>query len=266
MLRVFQSKIFREDLKDFSIPTLSFRKFEDVENKVDFSNGTYKFCLPLSVGDFPEAKVPPCFSNDKEEIREFVEMQQQKNKRKAFMILDLGISNLEDMEYSGVISTYSDKGLTNYYDLSTSISLSLKNPILTAMNEGISPRDLPADVFLNYEHVFSPNASFPKVKITNENANLEELKDIIYQAYVASLGVHEVGQKYDGDNYEEHVLFFTDKSKNVWMYDMIGKMSFLQEEEADAKKINQELDYVYTVPDIEKPKEFTLKKETEQLN
>lgn len=256
MLRVFQSKIFREDLREFTIPTLAFREFDDIKNKIDFGNGTYKFCLPLSVGDFPEAKVPPCFSNDADEIKTFVEEQKTVNKRKAFMILDLGVDNLEDMQYSGVVSTYSEKGLTDYYDTSTTISLSLKNPVLTAMTEGISPRDLPADVYLNYEHVFSPNASFPRVTVTNDEANLDDLKDIIYQAYVASLGIHEIGKKYDGDNYEEHVLFFTDKDKNVWFYDMIGKMSFLQAEKCDRELIDKELDYVFSVPNIEKPKVY----------
>lgn len=249
MLRLFQSKIFREDLQEFSIPTISFRNFEDVSTKIDFSNNTYKFCLPLSVGDFPEANVPPCFSNSKEEISQFVEKQKQEKRRKAFMILDLGVTSLEDIKYSGVISTYSMRGLYDYLNTSTSISLALKNPIITAMTTGISPRDLEADIYLDYDHVFSPSASFPEVTVTKENVNINDLKDIIFQAYCASLGIHQVGKKYDGDNYEEHVLFFTDNSRKVWLYDISERASFLKESE-----VNEELNYVYSLSDIEKPK------------
>lgn len=69
MLRLFSAKIFRECLEDYSLPIYAFENFDDVEKAIDMKNGTYKFCLPVSVGDFPEVNVPACFSNEENELK-----------------------------------------------------------------------------------------------------------------------------------------------------------------------------------------------------
>ena len=85
MLNLLSSKIFREDLSDYALPRWAFENFEDIERAIDLNTGTYKFCIPVSIGDFSEIKVPACFSNDVEELRAFVENKKQKNVGKRLL-------------------------------------------------------------------------------------------------------------------------------------------------------------------------------------
>ena len=88
--------------------------------------------------------------------------------------------------------------------------MTLKNPILTYIQEGISPRDLTPDMQLTYNHISNPNCAFPTIEIQNKGVDLDQYKEIIYQAYLASIKIHEVSELYDGSEYSEHALFFVD--------------------------------------------------------
>lgn len=244
MLRLLSSKIFREDLSEFALPMWAFEDFEDVKRKIDITNNTYKFCLPVSIGDFAETNVPACFSNNEDELREFVRIQSEVNYRKAFIISDFKVSDMKNICFSGIINTDSKKGLTNYLNKSTTISITLKNPILTYGQEGISPRDLPADVELYYENVSNPSCAFPKINIKKDNFNLDRYKDIIYQAYLASVKMHEVSERYDGEEYSEYALFFVDDKNKIWLYEIIGEESFLGRANYDEKLLKDELNLV----------------------
>lgn len=244
MLRIFSSKIFREDLSDYALPMLAFENFEDVEKVMDMNSGTYKFCLPVSIGDFPETNVPACFSNNAEELRDFVEKQKTLKHRRAFIISDFQVNDLANVCFSGVISTYSQKGYCDYIDKSTTISMTLKNPILTYGQEGISPRDLPADIQLDYDHVSNPFCAFAKVAIKKDNFDLEKFKNVICQAYLASSKIHEVSEMYDGEEYSEHALFYVDEKYRVRLYEIVGEESFLGRSRYDGNKIRDELGYV----------------------
>ena len=244
MLRLLSSKIFREDLEEYALPMWAFENFEDIEKRIDLNNGTYKFCLPVSVGDFAETNVPACFSNDPEELRKFVAEQKEKNHRKAFIISDFQVYDLGNICYSGVISTSSKKGMGDFYDKSTTISMTLKNPILTYGQEGISPRDLPPDIQLTYDHVSNPNCAFPKIDVQTEHFDLDTYKNIIYQAYQASTKIHEVAEEYDGDEYSEHTLFFVNHKDKVQLYEIIGEESFIGRASYDPTMIRDELDLI----------------------
>ena len=93
----------------------AFENFEDIERAIDLNTGTYKFCIPVSIGDFSEIKVPACFSNDVEEFRAFVEQQKTEKRRKAFIISDFQVDDLDTICYSGVISTSSQKGISDFF-------------------------------------------------------------------------------------------------------------------------------------------------------
>lgn len=244
MLRLLSSKIFREDLDEFALPMWAFENFEDVKTKIDMENNTYKFCLPVSIGDFAETNVPACFSNNKNELRDFVRMQTEINHRKAFIISDFKVSDMKNICFSGIINTAQKKGLTNYLNKSTTISITLKNPILTYGQEGISPRDLPADVELYYENVSNPFCAFPKINIKKDNFDLDKYKDIIYQSYMASVKMHDVSEKYDGEEYSEYALFFVDDKNKIWLYEIIGEESFLGRANYDEKMLQDELSLV----------------------
>ena len=244
MLRLFSSKIFREDLGDYALPVYAFSVFQDIEKTIDMQNGTYKFCLPVSVGDFPEVNVPACFSLNPEEIKEFVELQKEKMHRKAFILSDFQVSNLDDICYSGTISTFSEKGLYDYYNQSTVVSLALTNPILTYAERGISPRDLPPDIELVYDHVSNSSCAFGKISKLDSNVNLDEYTNIIYQAYLASTKIHQAANQYDGDEYSEHVLFFVDNQHNIRLYEIVGEDSFIKMANCDSNMIREELDYI----------------------
>lgn len=244
MLRLFSSKIFREDLEDYALPVYSFDDYKDIEETIDMENGTYKFCLPVSIGDFPEVNVPACFSLNSEEIRDFVELQKEKMHRKAFILSDFQVSDLNNIWYSGTISTFSEKGLYDYYNQSTVISLALTNPILTYAECGISPRDLPPDIELVYDHVSNSSCAFGKISKLNPNVDLEEYTNIIYQAYLASMKIHQAANQYDGDEYSEHVLFFVDNQQNIRLYEIVGEDSFIKQANCDSDMIREELDFI----------------------
>ena len=244
MLRLFSSKIFREDLGEFALPMWSFEKFEDVKHKIDMSNHTYKFCLPVSVGDFAEINVPACFSNNETELREFIKLQTEINHRRAFIISDFKVMDITKICFSGIINTNSKRGLYDYFNKSTTISIALKNPILTYGQEGISTRDLPADIELYYKTVSNPLCAFPKIKIKKDNFDLDKYKNIIYQAYIASVKMHGVSERYDGEEYNEYALFFVDDKGKIWLYEIIGEESFLGRANYDDKMLREELNLV----------------------
>lgn len=204
-------------------------------------SGTYKFCLPVSIGDFPETNVPACFSNSAEELRNFVNMQREKYHRKAFIISDFQVMDLSNICFSGVISTYSQKGMGNFWDKSTNISITLKNPILTYGQEGISPRDLPADLFVTYDHISEPSCAFPEIEIKKETFDLYLYRNVIYQAYMASAKIHEIAEMYDGEEYKIHTLFFIDDKYKVWLYEIVGEESFLGKSKCNMNMLKEEL-------------------------
>ena len=256
MLRLFSSKIFREDLNDYALPIYAFEDFEDIKGAVNMKNGTYKFCLPVSIGDFPEVNVPACFSSTEEELRKFVEIQKDKMHRRAFILSDFQVSNLSDLWYSGTISVFSKKGLYDYYNQSTTVALALKNPILTYAEQGISPRDLPPDIELSYNHVFNDSCAFGKIERLSSNVDLDEYKNIIYQAYLASIKIHQIVKEYDGDEYSEHALFFVDDQHKIHLYEIVGEDSFLCKASKDDKMIRAELDFIKSYSsNIEESKE-----------
>lgn len=244
MLRIFSSKIFREDLRGFSLPVWAFERFDDVKRKINILSNTYKFCLPVSIGDFPETNVPACFSNSEDELRQFVDTQIKINHRKAFIISDLKVSDISNILFSGIINTYSKRGLYDYLNKSTTISITLKNPILTYGQEGISPRDLPADIELFYDHVSNPYCAFPEINIKKEKFNLNRYKNIIYQAYIVSTRIHQASERYDGTEYNEYALFFVDDKYKIWLYEIIGEESFLGRSTYNEKELKEELKLV----------------------
>lgn len=244
MLRIFSSKIFREDLNEFALPMWTFERFEDIKKKMNTLSDTYKFCLPVSIGDFPEINVPACFSNDENELKKFVDTQIKINHRKAFIISDFKVPDITDICFSGIINTSSSKGLYDYLNKSTTISITLKNPILTYGQEGISPRDLQADIELFYDHISEPSHAFPKINVKKDDFDLDKYKNIIYQAYMASIKIHEVSKRYDGEEYNEYALFFVDNKYRVWLYEIIGEESFLNRAVYNEKELKEELSLV----------------------
>lgn len=244
MLRIFSSKIFREDLSMFACPMYAFEHFSDVKRKMDMDSGTYKFCLPVSVGDFPEINVPACFSNKESELAQFVDLQIRMNHRKAFILSDFGVYDIADICFSGIINICSQKGLYDYYNRSTSISLTLKNPIQMYGEKGISPRDLPADIGLWYDHVSNTCCAFPKVTVKRDGLDLGLYKNIIYQAYCASAKMHEISVQYDGNAYHEYALFFVDRNQRIWLYEIVGEESFLGCAKHEEMLLNRELELV----------------------
>ncbi len=244
MLRILSSKIFREDLNEFALPMWAFENFEDVEKLEELYSGTYKFCLPVSIGDFNETNVPACFSSDVEELRKFVSEQKNKNDRRAFIISDFQVNNLDNLLFSGVISTSQIKGESNYLEQSTTISMTFKNPIKTYAIEGVSPRDLPADIQLTYDHVHSENHAFPKIDIKKEGLDLKNIRHLIYQSFKAASKIHNVSEEYDGTEYSTHTLFFVDKSHRIRLYEIIGEEAFLGKAKVDTSMLRTELDLI----------------------
>ena len=104
MLRLFTPTVFRESVSDYSLPIVAFESFDDVEKEIDLSSKTFKFLLPVSIGDFAESNVPACFSNDENELRRFYEQQVNENNRHAFIISDFQVEDLDDICYSGTIN------------------------------------------------------------------------------------------------------------------------------------------------------------------
>lgn len=247
MLRLLSSKIFREDLSEYALPMLSFEDFEDIENLPNMSEDTFKFCLPVSVGDFSETNVPACFSNEIKTLRDFVEQQKIVNNRKAFIISDFGVSDIDDILYSGIICVSSKYGMTRILDKSTTISLSFKNPIKTYAQEGISPRDLDADIQLTYDHIGSENHAFPSVKVNSKQVSLKSLRYLILDAFRASSLLHRVSALYDGNEYTTYTLFFVDKQKKIRLYEVIGEEAFLGKRNQPYSMLREELDLVKSI-------------------
>ena len=86
MLRLLSPRIFREGPKEYALPMFAFEDIDDVFKNWDLYNGTYKFLLPVSVGDFKEINVPACFSNNPDVLIEFYEEQKIKEKLLLFLI------------------------------------------------------------------------------------------------------------------------------------------------------------------------------------
>lgn len=244
MLRLYSPKIFRENFNDWVLPMWIFENFEEVEKVVDMESGTYKFCLPVSIGDFAEQNVPACFSKQQEELKKFVELQKSQNHRQAFLLSDFQVKELSDICYSGTIGIFSKKGLTNYLNKETSINITFQNPIETYATKGISPRDLFPDIEMNYSNVVDLHCAFPIVHIHRQVKDLESCREMIAQAYLASQKLHKISEEYDGTDYSNYALFFVDKNCHIWLYEVVGANSFVKDAPIDKQKIREELDVV----------------------
>jgi hypothetical protein len=243
MLRLFSSKIFREDVPDYALPMFAFENFDDLEGNLELDNGTYKFLIPVSVGDFPETNVPACFSNNKEELRSFYNEQKNKNKRKAFIISDFLVDDMENILYSGTITVSSKPGYADTKDKSTTITVSYKNPIKTYATEHVSPRDLKEDVVATFDRMTDEEHSFPK--ITNKSSYpLRKAQSIIVQAFDASRKLHEASSVYDGSIYDNYVLFYVDQLGKIRLYEIVGAESFVNRSRKPQDLIREELDIV----------------------
>lgn len=243
MLRLFSSKIFREDVSDYALPMFAFENFDDLDGNIDLDNGTFKFLIPVSVGDFPETNVPACFSNKKEELREFYNEQRTKNKRRAFIISDFLVDDMEDILYSGTITVSSKKGYKDTKDKSTTITVSYKNPIKTYATEHVSPRDLKEDVVATFERMTDIEHSFPKIT-NNSPYPLKKAQSIIVQAFDASRKLHEASSLYDGETYDNYILFYVDQLGKIRLYEIIGAESFVNRARKPRELIREELDIV----------------------
>lgn len=243
MLRIFSSKIFREDVSDYALPMFAFENFDDLDGNIDLDNGTFKFLIPVSVGDFPETNVPACFSNNRDVLRNFYNEQRTKNKRKAFIISDFLVEDMEDILYSGTITVSSKKGYKDAKDMSTTVTVSYKNPIKTYATEHVSPRDLKEDVVATFERMTDLDHSFPKIT-NNSPYPLKKAQSIIVQAFDASKKLHEASSVYDGDDYDNYVLFYVDRLDRIRLYEIIGAESFVNKSRKPRDLIREELDIV----------------------
>lgn len=257
MLRLLSPRIFRDGPKEYALPMLAFEDIDDVFKNWDLYNGTYKFLLPVSVGDFEEVNVPACFSNDPNVLREFYEEQKTKNKRKAFIISDFLVTDLDKLSYSGIINTSSTKDGKGMVDKSTTISLTYKNPILTYANEGISPRDLKADVEATYDRVSDMEHSIPEI-VNKSDKPISLSRDILVQAFDAARKIHDASLAYDGEEYNEYTLFYVDALGKVKLYEIIGEESFLKKAKKMPEVVRDELDIVKNGGDSVKKLEKTL--------
>lgn len=243
MLRFFSSKIFRVYLYNYSLPMIVFEDFDDVKNGIDLNNGTYKFCLPVSVGDFAEVNVPACFSNKEEELRRFYEEQKSKNKRVAFIMSDFLVTDLNSICYSGTINVSSKKVGREEYEKNIVVGVTYKNPIITYGTEGISPRDLPADIEATYSRFTDLEHTFPKI-VSNGKYPIADSAKILLQAYEAGLKLHDSAFSYDGEEYNEYALFYVDCKGNIKLYEVVGEESFLGKSKVDRDLIKDELNFI----------------------
>lgn len=257
MLRLLSPRIFREGPKEYALPMFAFEDIDDVFKNWDLYNGTYKFLLPVSVGDFEEVNVPACFSNDPDVLREFYEEQKTKNKRKAFIISDFLVTDLDKLSYSGIINTSSVKDGKGMVDKSTTISLTYNNPILTYANEGISPRDLKADVEATYDRVSDMEHSIPKI-VNKSDKPISFSRDILVQAFDAARKIHDVSHAYDGEEYNEYTLFYVDALGKVKLYEIIGEESFLKKAKKMPEIVKDELNVIKNGGDSVKKLKKTL--------
>lgn len=254
MLRLLSPKIFREGPSEYALPMVAFEDFEDVLKIWDLYNGTYKFLLPVSKGEFAEVNIPACFSKDPDELRKFYEVQKKENKRSAFIISDFLVTDLEDICYSGIINTVRTirkSKVRSEFEENTTIRLTYKNPIITYAEEGISPRDLKADVKIEYDRISDKEHSFPKI-INNSNKSIKDCRDIIVQAFDASKKIHDTSLAYDGDTYNEYTLFYVDSNNKIHLYEIIGEESFIKKAKKMKDIVGEELDMIKKTEPIKK--------------
>ena len=248
MLRLFSSKIFREDVSNYGLPMVAFEDFNDLDGNIDLDNNSYKFLIPVSIGDFAETNVPACFSNNKDELRSFYNEQKSKNKRQAFLISDFLVDDIDDILYSGTIHVSAKKGYKNTDDKTTTITISYKNPIKTYALEHVSPRDLSEDVVANFERFTDDEHSFPRIE-TNGIHPIRKAQSILVQAFDASKNLHEASLVYDGNDYSNYVLFYVDRLGKIKLYEIIGAESFVNRARKPRELIREELDIVKTKQD-----------------
>lgn len=240
MLRILSAKIFREDIEDYGLPTVAFENFDDIKKYMDLNNDTYKFLLPVSIGDFAESNVPACFSNKEKELYDFYEVQKKHNKRKAFIISDFSVDNLDDICYSGTIHLSSNTISSGIEDKNTVITITYQNPIKTYAEKNISPRDLPEDVVVKYNRLSDNDHSFPEIS-DKSNHPKQETQSILLQAFDASLKLHDISFAYDGTDYSNYVLFYVNNKGKINIYEIVGEKSFINKEEKPIQLIKKEL-------------------------
>lgn len=228
MLRLLSPRIFREGPKEYALPMLAFEDIDDVFKNWDLYNGTYKFLLPVSVGDFEEVNVPACFSNDPDVLREFYEEQKTKNKRKAFIISDFLVTDLDKLSYSGIINTSSVKDGKGMVDKSTT-----------------------------YDRVSDMEHSIPKI-VNKSDKPISFSRDNLVQAFDAARKIHDVSHAYDGEEYNEYTLFYVDALGKVKLYEIIGEESFLKKAKKMPEIVKDELNVIKNGGDSVKKLKKTL--------
>ncbi len=244
MLRMLSSKIFREILADSAPQIWAFENFEDIEKIPSMHNESVKFCLPVSLGDFPEIHIPACFSPNIEDHRLFVEEQKKLHNRRAFIISDFEIKSLNDIIYSGTISTFSEKHYGNAIAKSTTLSIMLKSSIKEYQLTGTSPRDQAVDLQLTYNHLSDLSHSFPKIEIKKENVDLEKIKFLITKLFLLANKIHKASELYDGEEYGTHTIFYVDKTLKIILGEITGEDSFIKKAKVDRNLLREELDIV----------------------
>ncbi len=253
MLRMLSSKIFRENLKGETPSMWAFENFEDVEKIPSMHNKSVKFCLPVSLGDFPEIHIPACFSTNLEDHRLFVEEQKRLHNRRAFIISDFRIPSLDDIIYSGTISTFSEKHYGNAVAKSTTLSIILRSSIKEYQLTGTAPRDLEVDLQLTYNHLSDLSHSFPKVEIKKEHVELEKIKFIILRLFLLANKIHEASEIYDGEEYASHTIFYIDKTLKIILGEITGEDSFIKKAKIQPNILREELNIIKKM-NIEQPK------------
>lgn len=243
MLRIFTPMVFRETTPEYSLPVIAFENWKDIEEKINLKDNSFKFLLPVSIGDFAETNVPACFSNKEEELKQFYEQQINENHRKAFIISDFQVKDLDDICYSGTIQIESNIDSTGNSNKNTTITITYMNPIKTYAEKHISPRDLPPEVTVKYDRCSDMDHSIPQ--ITNiSDMPTKKNQQIIVQAYDAARKLHDASLAYDGLEYNNYILYYVDKNNKINLYEIIGEKSFLNKENIPNNLIRQELNRI----------------------
>ena len=242
MLRLFTPTVFRESVSDYSLPIVAFESFDDVEKEIDLSSKTFKFLLPVSIGDFAESNVPACFSNDENELRRFYEQQVNENNRHAFIISDFQVEDLDDICYSGTINLKSNVDSYGIHK-DTTISLTYMNPIKTYAEKHISPRDLPEEVIAKFDRYEDMEHAFPKITDKSTHS-VRERQQILVQAFDAARKLHDASFAYDGLDYNNYVLYYVDKNGKINLYEIVGEESFIKKAKVPTDLINEELNRI----------------------
>ena len=245
MLRLLTPMVFREATPEYSLPVIAFENWNDIkENKsINIDTNTFKFLLPVSIGDFAESNVPACFSNNEEELKKFYDQQVTENHRKAFIISDFQVEDLDDICYSGTIQIKSNIDSTGNINKNTTITITYMNPIKTYAEKHISPRDLPSEVTFEYDRCSDMDHSIPKIKnISPMPTKMNQ--QIIIQAYDAAKKLHDASLAYDGLEYNNYILYYVDKNGKINLYENIGEKSFINKESIPNDLIRQELNRV----------------------